>query len=367
MSLQPATVEELQSMLRKAGCLLPRGRGTKPALSTPPEGVDGLEMSAFSGIKEYVPGEFTFTALAGTPLAEVKELLAGHGQYLPFDPLLVQRGATLGGSVAAGISGPGRFHYGGLRDFVLGVRFVDSAGDVVQGGGKVVKNAAGFDLPKLMVGSLGGLGALVSLTFKVFPKPEATVTLRWDFSGLEGALQVLHRLLDVPLDLDALDLGPGKTGFAVWARLGGWASALPARLERLKGLVGGSETIEGSTEELFWNRLRELEWVPAGWTLVKVPLTPGRLIAFERELKRGLELGLLTSMPARRYSSAGQVAWLAMPEPPQMLDDLLIRLELSGLVLFGPPGRPRLGIRAGESFARRVKAALDPLDHFAVV
>jgi glycolate oxidase FAD binding subunit len=367
MSLQPATVEELRAVLRRVGSLLPRGGGTKPALSTPPDGVETLEMSAFSGVRQYEPGEFTFTALAGTTLAGVQLLLAEHKQYLPFDPLLVRRGATLGGTVAAGISGPGRLHYGGVRDFLLGIRFVDSAGDLVQGGGKVVKNAAGFDLPKLMVGSLGGLGALVELTFKVFPRPERSTTLCLEFAGLEEALGAMYRLLGVPLELDALDLEPRQAGFALWARLGGLASVLPARLERLRSLVGGGEPLEGSQEEQLWSNVRELDWVPAGWTLVKIPLTPGRVPSLEQALQQGVDQDLFGSLPLRRYSCAGQVAWLAMAEPPETLDSLLTGLGLSGLVLFGPPGKPRLGIRVGEPFARRVKTALDPAGRFVEI
>ena len=114
--------------------------------------------------------EFTFTALAGTPVREIAAALAERGQYLPFDPMLREAGATLGGTVAAGLSGPGRFRYGGLRDFILGVRFVDGEGRLLRLGGKVVKNAAGFDLPKFFVGSLGRFGVLAEMTFKVFPK-----------------------------------------------------------------------------------------------------------------------------------------------------------------------------------------------------
>src|SRR5690606_9356314 len=143
-----------------------------------------IDLSALRRLVEYDPGEFTFTAAAATPLREVREMLAAHGQYLPFDPPLADAGATLGGTVAAGRRGPGRLRYGGVRDFLIGIRFVDGRGALVQGGGKVVKNAAGFDLPKLMVGSLGRLGILTELTFKVFPAPPATASLRADFPAL---------------------------------------------------------------------------------------------------------------------------------------------------------------------------------------
>src|SRR5690606_27154197 len=135
-----------------------RGGGTKTALSRPADGAALLATSGLSGILEYEPGEFTFTARAGTPLSEIERALAENGQYLPFDPPLVKHGAPLGGTIAAGLSGSGRQRCGGVRDFLIGVRFVDGQGQLVRGGGKVVKNAAGFDLPKLLIGSVGRLG-----------------------------------------------------------------------------------------------------------------------------------------------------------------------------------------------------------------
>src|SRR5688500_13334503 len=151
--------------------------------------------------------------------------------------MLVERGATLGGTVAAGLSGPGRYRYGGVRDFILGVRYVDGTGELVRGGGKVVKNAAGFDLPKLFGGSLGQLGALVELSFKVFPRPEATLTLRHTLPTLEAALAALQRLYLAPLDMEALDLTVDGDGPALWVRLGGLGHVLAARAERVRGLI----------------------------------------------------------------------------------------------------------------------------------
>ena len=235
---RPASIAEVQAAVRAAppgARILARGRGTKPPLSTPPDGVVALDVSGLSGIIEYEPGEFTFTALAGTPIAEIAAALAEHGQFLPFDPPLVEAGATLGGTVAAGLSGPGRYRYGGVRDFILGVRYVDGAGEVVRTGGKVVKNAAGFDISKLMVGSLGALGVLVELTFKVFPKPEAYATLRVPHPTLDDALATLHRLTGSQMDFFAIDLEPTPTARTCGC---GWADWRPRCPNAWRGCAG---------------------------------------------------------------------------------------------------------------------------------
>ncbi|MEJ5199280.1 MAG: FAD-binding protein, partial [Anaerolineae bacterium] len=263
VSLAPATIAELQAIVRDHAHVLPRGAGTKTALATASNGATPLVMTGLSGVIEYQPAEFTFTALAGTRVAEAAAILAQHGQYLPCDPLLTDVGATLGGTVAAGANGPGRYRYGGLRDFILGVRYVDGEGRLISAGGKVVKNAAGFDLPKLMVGSLGQFGVLVELTFKVFPRPEAYATLRLDLPSIEDAVAALIRLTAAPLDLDSVDLTPTGRGATLWVRLAGLAGALPARLERLRAALGGGETVDTASEARFWRDARELAWAPA--------------------------------------------------------------------------------------------------------
>jgi len=348
--LYPTSPAEVQEAVRSHPRVLPRGGGSKPTLSTPREGQAVLEMSGLSGVLEYDPGEYVFVARAGTRLAEVEQLLAQNGQYLPFDPPLLEQGATLGGTVAAGLSGPMRQRFGGVRDFILGVQFVDGEGNLVRGGGKVVKNAAGFDLPKLMVGSLGRLGILTELAFKVFPFPKATATLRITFPALEAALEALYKLAGSPIELYALDLEPSAT---LVLRLGGLPEALSARLERLQSFLGRSgEVLRGDTETQYWRHLNPLN-LGEGY-LVKVALTARQIPALEKALGGA----------PRRYMSAGNLLYMAWNNDLERLDTLLKSENLSGLVLKGTTPRPQIGIDLGQVMGHRVTAALDPQGKF---
>jgi len=351
--VKPATIAEIQEIVRSNSRLAPRGGGSKPALIFQ-DGFSLVETSGVSGLLEYDPQEFTFTALAGTPLAEIEQALAAHGQFLPFDPPLVQAGATLGGCVASGLSGPGRYRYGGLRDFLLGVRFVDSQGQLVSSGGKVVKNAAGFDLPKLMIGSLGQYGILVELSFKVFPRPEAYATLQVEYPTLEKALEALIRLTQQPFELFALDLIPEAEGAHLLARLGGKPESISERIKHVQRFLE-SDTFSqhgGQPEVDLWRAEVEFSWVPAGHSLVKVPLTPRRLLPLDQQLA--------ASHAVRHYSVGANQAWIAWPGEISALNSLLDGLNLYGLLVRGGPHNPQLGVQPGEGFARRVKQALDP-------
>jgi glycolate oxidase FAD binding subunit len=355
MILRPATPEEVGAAVRAHPRVWVRGGGSKPALSAvPPDGVL-LELTGLAGMQEYDPAEFTFTALAGTRVAEVEATLAAHGQYMPFDPPFARQGATLGGTVAAGLSGPGRFRYGGVRDFVIGVQFVDGGGALARAGGRVVKNAAGFDLPKAMAGSLGRLGVLVSLSFKVFPRPEAYATLRIEYAGLPDALGALVHLSTSPFDLEALDLEPPAR---LLLRLGGTAAVLSRRLDRVRAAAGGRAERLADPEELrLWEEARAFQWAGPSSTLVKVPVTPKRIPDLEGAFARD---GI-----ARRYGAGGNAAWIAGDDILAAgLDETLRAQGLAGLVLRGPTDRVVLGAVAGAPFARRVKRALDPADRF---
>lgn len=356
--LRPTTLADVQTAVGATRHLLARGGGTKPALSTPMEGVTTLDLSALSGVLEYDPSEFTFTALAGTRVAEVQAMLRERGQYLPFDPPLAEKGATLGGTVAAGLSGPGRYRYGGVRDFILGVRFVDGNAELIRGGGKVVKNSAGFDLPKLMVGSLGQLGVLVELTFKVFPQAPAHVTVQNRLAPLTTALDAFYRLYVARIEIEALDLKPDDSnGATVSVRLGGLPEALPARAERIRALLGGGEIMPDDVETTHWAQQREFTWMPRQWSLIKVPVTPKRI--------QEVESVFAALAPLRYYSAGGNVLWLASPQPLSVLDEKLLSLNLSGLAIVGPPGHTRLGVCTGQAFEQRVATVFDPHGRFA--
>ena len=332
----------------------PRGGGTKPALSQPAEGVVSLDLSGLSGMVEYEPEEYTFTALAGTPVIEVQERLAREGQYLPFDPVLVRAGATLGGTVAAGTGGSGRYRYGGIRDFLLGVRFVSGRSELVRGGSRVVKNAAGFDLPKLMVGSLGRLGVLVEMTFKVFPLAQRWMTLAASLPDLSRALETIRRLRAVPLDLAAVDLEPPGR---LQVRVGGRSESVGARLERVRELVGQGVELQGQEEQDHWDAVREFEWVPPDWNLMKVPMTTSRIAGLEESLR---------SIPFRtRYCAGGSMAWLAWPGPLDPVNWALADLDLTGLVIRGNGDVARPGRTQDRIFSGRIKDSLDPDGRFS--
>lgn len=313
---------------------------TKPALSTPPEDAVTLDLSGCRGLTEYSPEEFIFTARAGTPLTEITETLARHGQYLPCDPPLAARGATLGGSIAAGLNGSGRLRYGGWRDFILGAVFLTGDGHLIHGGGKVVKNAAGFDFPKMLVGSAGRLGVLLEATFKVFPLPQERLTATAETGSLTAALALVARLVRQPADLEALDFDPDGR---ILLRLAGDHGTLGARLRRL---AAETNTSFAPADDSLWTTSPIATSLP-----VKVPVTPHRIPELDASLA---SLGL-----PRRYAVAGQVAWIGLPpEHTTAFDSALRHLHLGGLSLQTTPAQ--LGLWPSPRPESLVRQVLDP-------
>ena len=182
MILAPATGDEAATMLRTANerrqSVLIRGAGTKLDWGRPAAAPDVvLDMRPLSRVIAHAHGDLTATIEAGAPLADVNAALRAHGQWLPLDPAFADR-ATIGGLLATNDSGPLRHRHGTPRDLVIGVTIATTDGVLAKAGGQVVKNVAGYDLSKLMTGSVGSLAAIVSATFKLAPVPAASRTLR---------------------------------------------------------------------------------------------------------------------------------------------------------------------------------------------
>ena len=231
-----------------------RGSGTKDFLGDARRG-EVLSTTAWRGIEAYEPAELVITARAGTPLAEVEAVLASKGQYLAFEPPRFGwtsfEGATIGGVVAAGLGGPGRVSRGAVRDHVLGCTVLTGRGEVLRFGGSVMKNVAGFDLSRLMAGSMGTLGVLLDVTLKVAPQPVSTTTLRIEMD--EGAaLKQVNIWASQPLPLDASAWWDGL----LVLRLRGARSAVASSVQRMYRERGG-ELIAPPLAEGFWHGLRD--------------------------------------------------------------------------------------------------------------
>lgn len=355
MTLAPRSLSELQEAVGTSapGALAIRGGGTKH-LAARREAVQ-LDLRALTGIVSYNPAECVVTALAGTAVRQIDATLAAHGQYLPFDPPLARAGATLGGTVATGASGPGRYRYGGVRDFVIGAAVVDGGGRLVRSGGQVVKNAAGFLLHHALVGSAGRYGVVGEVSLKVFPRPEARLTLRVACASLAEALDRHRRLRDVVHDLEALDVDLTRT--TVWARLAGASGPLPRRAERARHALGGGpvDVLEGAEDARAWEDAAELAWAPSSSTIVRVSSAPGRLSQLT---------AALAALGALRSTSGGAAVLLATT---RAVDEVQAALpsEARAVVLRGAECGRLLGRGQGNVFDERVRRTLDPASRFA--
>lgn len=352
---EPMSAEEAVKFVRGTARLLPVGAGTKPRLAQVEPEVARISTLGLRGIVEYEPEEFTITALAGTPVREIVAALAARRQYLPFDPLFTEAGASIGGTVAAGANGPGRFRFGGVRDFILGVRFIDGSGRLLRMGGKVVKNAAGFDLPKFMVGSCGRFGFLVEVTFKVFPRATATQTLILKVANPEEAAQILLAAAKTRWELDALDLSPWDG--SVLMRLAGPEEGIGAIAQEILARWPG-QSLAAAEAQALWNELGEATWAHVNGLLIKATTTPSQVLKLT-SIVRELDDGRM------HVTSGGSVAMISLARAEQVseLSQALSEMGARGVVWRG--GGPLfLGHNPRYEIAQAVKQALDPNNRF---
>jgi glycolate oxidase FAD binding subunit len=247
--LEPALqqlVERVQQARAERRNLCIRGGGSKDFYGDMPRG-EPLDMAALCGISSYEPTELVVTVRAGTPLAELEAELAAQGQCLAFEPPRFSAAGTVGGMVAAGLSGPSRAAVGSVRDHVLGATLLNGKAEVLSFGGQVMKNVAGYDVARVLAGSMGVLGAICEVSLKVLPVPAATATLRFEMDQA-SAIRQLNDWAGRPLPLHASAWWQGL----LVVRLSGAAAAVQAAAHSMGGEAVPPELAAG-----FWDGLRD--------------------------------------------------------------------------------------------------------------
>jgi glycolate oxidase FAD binding subunit len=284
-----------------------RGGGSKNFYGNPEtelkDGAIALDMTSLQGIVTYEPSELVLTAMAGTPIREIKAVLAENGQTMPFDSPEFSDQATLGGCVAAGLSGPNSFVAGPIRHHVLGTQMLDAEGRVLTFGGEVMKNVAGYDIPRLLTGSLGIFGAIVRVSIKVMPVMRCDQTLQFDMTetqALDFCKGIRARALPIKC-VAWLPNAEGKNG-TLSIRLAG---AEPAVIHA--ATVLGGQLLDAEAAKQWWHDFKEQQFQFFAhrplWRLAVAANTPA------------LNLG------PTAFDLAGEVRWLASDMAPQAVRD----------------------------------------------
>ena len=345
--VEPGSAEEVGQALRLADAaglaVIPRGGGTKLGWGNPPRCADVvLSLARLDRIVEHAWGDLTVTVEVGCPVAQLQDALAQHGQRLAVDVLWPER-ATVGGILATNESGALRLRYGGLRDLVIGITLALADGTLAASGGKVVKNVAGYDLPKLATGALGTLGVITQATFRLHALPRSARTLLLSPSGLNEVQRLLLVLQDAQLAHSALQIVLGFDGSpAMHLLLEGTAAGVAGQVDEVRRLAAPMAVVEGSPE--VWMARQEL-WPTmdnAPGVIAKVSLLPSRLAAFVTTVEQAAR-----AMGAR-WGAVVQATGLGFlrlnasaADLPVALHQIRLALEADGgslAILRQPPG-----------------------------
>ena len=394
----PSGVEAVSDVMRLASerglAVVPRGGGTQMGLGNPPTGLDVvLGLGRLNGMAFHEPADLVAAAEAGMTVEAFQGELARHGQTLPLEAPLASR-ATVGGILAANAGGPSRLAYGGLRDWLIGLKVVRPSGEVARSGGRVVKNVTGYDLNKLYVGSLGTLGVIVEATFKVAPLPASTGTVVAPVDSLGAALDLSREVLGLPgqpqalhvLDRGAVDrlpeLGAPRSPAVVAALFSGNRASVTRKMSQAAGVLekGGASgvfTLTDGDGDRAWRAMTDLGWAEEGGPrlMVRVGLLPSRVAPFAAAIGGGQATPLPRAIVADPGSGLVRVMeWADEMEPrvDGLLQDTIgvVRqaaeawgghavvercpLELKGKIdVWGGPA-------AGLELMRRVKREMDP-------
>ena len=264
IAVSPANPEEVAAVLRYANerelVVVPAGGMVHQEIGNVPAKVDILlSTERLRTIEHYDPGDLTIGVGAGTSLSDLEALVRDQGQVFPVDLAHSDR-VTIGGAMAVSAQGPHKHFFGGLREFCIGVRFVTADGVVAKGGGRVVKNVAGFDMMKLMIGSYGTLGVITSASFKLFPRPVQTRTFVCEFATLAEAIACRERVRNSPLTPYCFELlSPNSAESSAWSiviRAGGSDRLLARYASELGSQI--TRTLSGAEEQQLWLKIEML-------------------------------------------------------------------------------------------------------------
>ena len=312
--VQPSTPGEVAAAMKRASdegrSMVIRGAGTKMDWGRPAARIDVmLDMRRLNRVLTHAHGDLTATVEAGATLRDVNDTLSRLGQGLPIDPAFADE-ATIGGILATNDSGPLRHRYGAPRDLILGVHLATTDGVLTKAGGQVVKNVAGYDLSKLIAGSFGSLAAIVSATFKLFPIPEASKTMRVAVADEASLTQVVRRMMGSQLEPMAFEVdvrsrstqnpqsknvsaSAAASAFNVLLRFASLPVVVDAQVagatEALKGIATSIDVVEGYAERMLWRAQATRLWDGAG-AIVRASWLPASIAAVLSELPAGAEL-----------------------------------------------------------------------------
>ncbi len=344
-----------------------QGNGTKAGMLRPVQAAATLSTAALTGITLYAPNELVMSARAGTPLAEIEAALAERGQQMIAEPShLFGENQTIGGVVAANVSGPRRVTGGAMRDHVLGVRAVNGRGEVLKFGGRVLKNVTGLDMAKLLTGSFGTLAVLTEVTFKVLPKAEASATVAVDVLDAEAGVRVLSAGLGSPFSISGAAYLP-ETRQAV-LRIEEFAEPVKYRSEKLAGQLqefGAAEVLPEAESIALWRRVRDVEKLApreaGGAALWRVSVRPSSGAAV---LRAGREAGLNGFL-----DWGGGLVWLSGPAETAAHEAVCAAAAKAGgvwwLMRAPEPMRAAVEVVPAEppalaALSRRVEESFDP-------
>jgi glycolate oxidase FAD binding subunit len=363
-SLMPRDEADLADIIASARApMVIEGGGTR--LAAPPLG-DVLRTQMLTGVVLYEPAALTLVAWAGTPLADLRAVLAAQRQRLAFEPpdmrgILGRANSagesTIGGVVAANASGPRRVQSGACRDSLIGLRMVDGQGRIIKNGGRVMKNVTGYDLVKLMAGSYGALGVICEVAFKVQAMPEAEVTLA--VSGLDEAagLAVLRRALGTPYDVS----GAARAGGVSYIRIEGMEGSTAYRAGQLRALIAGdTDLISAEASAALWRGIGDARALVGRvgdlWRLSVLPTDAAAIVA------------ALAADPLRDvvYDWGGGLIWAVLPHGRGADVARALGGRGAGVLLRGAGAAPFAAQPAQiAALSAALKAQFDPMARFA--